>query len=66
MNREYEVTITSWPDLAVVVAAATAQKAKSDCWQDAKDAGWDIPYINFRAKLVRSKKELKKENEELQ
>ena len=54
MKRAWLITITTWPRLPeLIIYAETSGKARYAAWLDSRDAGWDIPYIEFRAKLYK-------------
>jgi len=51
-EREWVITITSWPKFTMIVKAQTSGKARYIAWFDGQQAGYDIPFIRYRAKLA--------------
>lgn len=51
--QAYEITITSWSGLRKIVAANSSSHARSGDWREANDAGYKIPYTDFRAKRAK-------------
>lgn len=46
--KAYRITIVDW-DLEIICAAKTPGKAKYHITLVAYDAGWDVPFVRFRA-----------------
>lgn len=46
--QAYKVTLKGW-DLVVICAASTRGKAIAQCNNQAQDAGYKIPWVDFRA-----------------
>ena len=49
MKRAFLVSIKNW-NMVLAEAAETPGKAKSHAWYAAHGAGYDIPFVDFRAK----------------
>lgn len=48
--KAWKITITSWSDFVAVVAAETRSKAIASQHHAANDAGYDVPWTDFRAR----------------
>ncbi len=46
--KAWKVTITSWPDIKLLVFAKTSGKARYQVKLNIDDAGWKIPFTNYR------------------
>lgn len=51
-RKAYLVTLPNWSNLCMVVPAETPGKAKAVSHAYARIAGYDLPFIAFRAKRV--------------
>lgn len=50
IKKAFQVTTPTFPNMIVIVAAINAIRARYHCYLSANDAGFDIPYIDFRAR----------------
>lgn len=48
--KAFEVSITTWNNMRIIVSADTPGKAKSAQFLAAFEAGYQIPFTNFRAR----------------
>ena len=64
MKLAYIVTITTWPGMAIAIAADTAEKARHIGQTHAHDAGYDLKYVDFRAKRAPQFDDLAKEQKD--
>lgn len=54
----FEISIMGWRGIRQIVAARNRGHAKAGQYRDAKDAGYDIPYTDFRARRAKQYDEL--------
>jgi len=49
-RKAYLVTLKSWPDLYMVIPAETPGKAKAFSRDNAQEAGYNLPFVDFRVR----------------
>ena len=49
-QKAYEVTVKSWPDIRIIMAARTPGQARGRAWRDSQDTGYKIPFTDFLVK----------------
>ena len=49
-RKAFEIRIVSWPGLVHIVPAETAAAAKGFSYCAANEAGYDVPFVDFRVR----------------